>query len=849
MDFSFMKRASLYQKRHLLLVFTVCVACWMDYDADAQSTDGLVPRFAMENGGLALERAAQAGTFLEARGRRAGVFGYEKESVDVWTYPLQVVRDVRLAFHVDEEVIDGSEVMTQVTVRPEATTLTYTHDAFTVRQTLLVPVDAMGVLILLDVESDHPLEVSVAFQPELRLMNAADPMTSTPAWNDDRHAYTFTDAGNTYVGMIGAPGASPESDHFLIHTTPDFTSTAFIPIVIAGSATGPTEAQATYQRLLENAETIYRETANHYDALLKETVQLRTPDARLNKAFARAKIDLEKSLATDPVRGITFPGDFRTSGDGRSGFSWQFSRDALWTTLAFIASGNLAAAATLLDVLEQHQQDDGRIPYEIVPSETPLTGISGYPYAWTSVDASPLFIIAHAALWQRTGDLDALRGHWPAIRQAYAFTAATDTDGNHLVENTDVGPGTVEEGALPASREEIYLQGLWIEAARNVAEMAQALGDEATAAEARATAERALETTETIYWNEDAGYYAAASDTAIPFPDNTVLSAVPMAWEHLHDPHAQRTIDHLGSHTMAADRGTRLLSSASESYDPDLPYLATAQPLYTGWAALAAYRYDRPHVGYRALMANATATLVPQNAPAGKTSFSQTEAPAMLLLPAVRGMLGLDARAGGRVLRFAPQLPADWDATEVNNVAVGTARYNIAYRRQDGGVKLIVMRSGEGGAEQLEMEPAFPLDEVVQTIRNNRYNTFFNLSEQGDQQRVIVKVDAEFRHEVTYNAKPGTGVYVPHDTTSGASPEAGFRLLRARAGGGALHLLVEGRAGHTYTLYARTPHHLEGTDGVLVTRQEGQDTRLDITFEGPADTYIRRDLQLPLHKQ
>ena len=51
--------------------------------------------------------------------------------------------------------------------------------------------------------------------------------------------------------------------------------------------------------------------------------------------------------------------------------------------------------------------------------------------------------------------------------KAYAFSAATDADGNGLIDNSGVGHGWVEGGALSPPHEEIYLQGLWIEASRS----------------------------------------------------------------------------------------------------------------------------------------------------------------------------------------------------------------------------------------------------------------------------------------------------------------------------------------------------------------------------------------------
>ena len=55
---------------------------------------------------------------------------------------------------------------------------------------------------------------------------------------------------------------------------------------------------------------------------------------------------------------------------------------------------------------------------------------------------------------------------WDSIVKAYRFSAATDTDGNGLIENTNAGHGWVEGGALYPAHEEIYLEGLWVAASR-----------------------------------------------------------------------------------------------------------------------------------------------------------------------------------------------------------------------------------------------------------------------------------------------------------------------------------------------------------------------------------------------
>src|SRR5512144_678648 len=96
-------------------------------------------RFSLEPQGLVLEAPARRGRFFSVAGRRAAVFGYENLGLEGWIYPLKVVDDLRLSFRLEGYPleIDGSEALARTSVRPEATVLTYSHAAFTVREVLL----------------------------------------------------------------------------------------------------------------------------------------------------------------------------------------------------------------------------------------------------------------------------------------------------------------------------------------------------------------------------------------------------------------------------------------------------------------------------------------------------------------------------------------------------------------------------------------------------------------------------------------------------------------------------------------------------------------------------------------
>jgi hypothetical protein len=336
---------------------------------------------------------------------------------------------------------------------------------------------------------------------------------------------------------------------------------------------------------------------------------------------------------------------------------------------------------------------------------------------------------------------------------------------------------------------------------------------------------------------------------------------VPLFWSQLADARAQSQLDHLGSAAIATDWGARLLSDASRLYDPLSYHYGSVWPLFTGWAAMAGYRYGRPSLGYQALMANAlirsrsavgyvTELLSGDfNAPFGRSSDHQVWSEAMVATPLLRGLFGIEAGAGGRSLRFAPTLPADWDRAAVHNVAVGTARYDLSFARSAGRATIVVDRRGDGPALRLVVAPAFPRDARVRSVHAGGRALRFDIVETGDVQRVEVALEATAARtqlELAYDA--GTEAYVRAEPPEPGARSEGLRILRNRAEAGALHLLLEGRAGRSYELHVRTQRALGSVAGIEATRSSSgrRDWLVRVPFEGEGDGYVRRELVLPL---
>jgi glycogen debranching enzyme len=862
-----------------------------------------VERFALRASGPVLDAPSLAGRFIASIGARAAALGYEHRAFELWAWPLKVADDLDVSFALEgyPPSFEGRDLLARVSVRPESTTLIYAHAAFTVRQILFVPPDESAIVMLFDVKSVLPLQLVVRFRPRLRLMWPGTSMTPFTSWDAATQTYDVGEESGKFAAVIAAPGArdlamppsgeEPRDVPLAFAFDPArYDAARHLPaVVVTASTEGRERARAAAARVLAGVPSLQAATVDHYRALLESTLEIDTPDDRVDRAFTWAKVGIDKGLATNSTLGTGLLAGFRTSGDSeRPGFAWFFGRDALWTALATTAYGRFDTTRAALQFLARHQRADGKIPHEISQSAAFVPWFTGYPYAWASADATPLFLIAQADYWQATGDRAFLDASWPAIVKAYEFSRATDHDGNGLIENTNVGHGWVEGGALYPAHQEIYLQGLWIEAQRAIAALANVRGDGPLAAQAQGGAERTRAAVESTFWLQKSGHYAFATRTptdkpsvAEPGPDrarrqaaldslaptgrideDTVLPAVPLWWRTLDPARAQIEIDRLGGGALATDWGARLLSRTSALYDPLSYHYGSVWPLFTGWVAMAAYRYGRPHVGYQALMANALLTEAGAlgsitelisgelDTPFGRSADHQIWSQAMVATPLVRGLLGIEVSRGGSALTVGPQLPADWPAVHVRRVAAAGALFNLDIERTAERYSISLSRDGPSSSVALILAPALPLDANVRQVTVGGRSHPFTIEREGDIKRVRVAIGPQvlpIRLDITHDA--GTDIVVPIVEPSRGAESEGLRVLRVMPERDALALRIEGRGQRTYTLTIYSPRAVSpvrATEGVAVLGRHGTAQSVSISFAGSPDDYVRRDLRLPL---
>ena len=826
---------------------------------------------------LELTRPVRPWEFLPAVGTRAGLLGNEAGRMEAWVYPLKIFRDFHLKFHVDGRTLEAESLARTLITRPESSTIVYTGDTFSVRETFFAPVHEPGAVILLEVKTESPLEIEAVFHRDFQLEWPAALGGTYEFWDAKLHAFVLGEEQKKFEAMVGSPSAADaheefqtnysesQESSFRLGVTPKGEQTKVI--AIAGSMTGLADAETTYVKLSSEYPALLRESAEYYRNYLSQTVSVRLPDEQLQKAYDWARVSVVQGMVTSPFLGTGLVAGYRTSGESqRPGFAWYFGRDSFWTSLALNAEGDFANTKTALEFISKFQRADGKMPHEISQGANFVDWFKDYPYPYASADATPLYIIATNDYVTSSGDTGFAKEKWASLWKAYQFMKST-YDANGLPQNFGVGTGWVEGGPLLPVKTEFYQSALGAESLRALSNLARLTRQTNSATQLEQEFEKEKALVDQSFWIEDKKRYAFAVDMNDKRVDElSALATAPMWFGSTTDMTAARRVDdlhQLADPAIQTDWGMRIISNRSPIYSGGGYHFGSVWPLFTGWASVAEYRYHQVFPAYENLRANALLALDGSLGhvtevlsgdyyqPLSTSSPHQIWSASMVISPLLKGMFGLEKDATKKALTFVPHVPADWTEFQINNVRVGDSVVNLSYHKTLGEITLEATRTG--GECTLDFE--LPLPNTARDVRvevNGRERSF-------DQQSF-----SEDHHvKISFGLKEGKNtvrVHVPRDfgvSYSFRLPELGsastdLRILSTEMSEATAPMVLEtaGRAGKTYELSVWNPGLIESVQGAELVKDGMGGARLRIQIEGNAgEEYARQRVTIYFHLQ
>ncbi len=862
--------------------------------------------------GLVLERDDAAGDPFTQYSPRTLVVGRDTGYVDeLWGYPFRLLRDLRFGLVEDDGSLRWLHRADNVryTARPEGGSFRYSFEDFSVDLHLAVPRDRSGLIAVATVDPPRQLRLRAAWRVDHAIMWPREAShlgdlelgfsaaTGAVIWRDeagvveswagfgpgavaaDFGGITWpTDGpGDDVAGLASeqegeSPSAAPATRQVWVDAIMDPNVPGPTIFVAAARAGDDTEPAAQYRADLSDPAAVWTENANYWAAFLADTLSIASPDPTLNEAFRWAKVGLEAFRVTTPGMGTALAAGFaparRASDDEwaanndflrRPGYGWYFGRDGIWSARAADAYGGADLAEETLRFLARYQDVDGKILHELSPGWVPH---------YDAADSTPLFLLGLEHHVRATGNRELLRELWPTVRRAMDFLDSTDTDGDGLIENTNVGHGWIEGGRFYGAHTTLYLAGVWVATLEAVGRMAEWMTDEELAQSADDRVPIARSALNEGFWDplDRAFRYGKLVDGSY-LPHETILPAVPALLGVADEEKARAMVPLLGSAEITADWGSRMVARSNPDYNPVGYHDGSVWPLYTGWTSLAAYRARQPLIGFLhaydnlRLVRHGSLGNIPEVIhgdvfqPAGVTQH-QAWSHALSVLPIVEGLMGIRPDAMNQTLQVHPQLPGGWRDLSVQRIRVGDDAFNITVNRDHEASSFVIERVAGNAPIQFDLALGLPRAALVNLDHDATMGvaipageSIVNLATE-KQVRVIATL-TEGRGVVTFRHSPFPEVIQVLPTPAAGASSQAMRVVESRFSAGALNVRVEGLPGETYRFGVSTPWPVRNVAGprgsVIVSAGPGRAV-IETTIPGDGLAYQRADLTIEFRR-
>lgn len=826
----------------------------------ALAQDGLIPAFSVEKSDIQLEQLAQPYTPFDKVGRKFAILGYESGTFEAWAYPLKILRNFEFSFLLGSSTrpIKAAEIVRFVSIAPEATTLTYVYQSFTVRAIYITPVNEQGAIILLDVKTTEPLTIVCGFLPVLQPMWPAGIGGQYAYWNDELKAYVISEPTGSNHGIVGSPSATGISytpAHMFSDVPMEFKIEIknpvdvlgkYIPIYLAGGKGKWESVKDVYQRLGVDPRRYYLDNAAHYRKLRESTLEIETPNSELNLAFEWAKVAYDNLVVDNPDLGKGLVAGLGASGtSGRPGFGWFFGGDAFINSLSIDSYCGYQTARDALAFTQKWQRKDGKMAHELSQAAGYVDWFGKYHYGYIHGDTTPFYIVAMYDYFRSTGDREFVQLSWESLKRAYDWCVSTDANGDGLMDNSKAGLGALEYGSLTGIESDIYLSAVWVRAAYAMQQLAQSVGDVLCAKKAAIDFERAQIAFREKFWDEkDQCYSYAFNSKGDLVREITPWMTVGLMWD-LGDPERSvKSLERLSSSELTTDWGVRSLSNKSKYYEPLNYNYGAVWPFINSWVATAQYKHHLVLQGYSTLMASVRHTFDNQLGTltevfSGATNIWLAEAvphqgfsSAGVVLPVVRGLLGLDGDAVKRSITFAPQFPADWHHVLLDNYRIGESEFAFDYQRNNSKVVIKLMCKNAAGY-RVTIAPALGIGTRISHIFvDGKLTTFDTLLYSQVAQPVITAAieGKEMTFEIDF--EPAVELLPPLTDTRTGDANKGLKVISVKHVGKKLLVQVEGISGEAYVVDVTNADRIAGVEGA---RLDGSRLFIEIPVRKPGE--------------
>ncbi len=669
-------------------------------------------------------RTGAKDNYWNVAGQQILAMGKEPGGIDeIWIHPLMALRDltVGVKYKSSGEIAWLNNLIPTVTKRPESFERKYTlSDGTRLREYVVASLTEPLLLVRYDWDSLNVDRVFVCYTTNLRLMWPYSlESTGTLLYSQSNDGtVTYVCDRPKKLNMVTAFDRSPmtckigecefkdknierfntvKAKHKQVTFLYEFASREkSLNFYLSGGETGLDQSANLINQNMGQAELLNQKANHYFNSFDKNLLSITSSDSLFNEAYRWALISTDKFYCHTPSIGSSLmSGYFSTARgwnggqevSGRPGYAWYFGRDTELSSLALASIGDYDKVREILKTFGKYQAPEGKIYHELTTSGS---------VHYDAADATPLYVALAGYYLKRTGNIDFIRKEWDKIEKAVDFCYSTDTDGDLLIENTNVGHGWQECYQLYGAHTEVYLASCWAAALREAAYMAGRLGIPEKKKQYQTDMDIVVNKINTNFWNDKSGFFnhGLMKDGTYQ-EEKCVLGGAPLFFGLTDERKAIATAENFSSKYYSTDWGVRMVGYNSPYYAIGGYQYGNIWPFHTGCAALEECKAGLYMQGYRHILGNLKNYIywdygnLPEVIAGDALQFSgicthQQWSTAMSVLALTDGMLGLEADAFANSLTMAPAFPVDWTSARVKNIHIGQNIIHLTYHQADG---------------------------------------------------------------------------------------------------------------------------------------------------------------------